>query len=499
MLFNSINFLIFFPIVTFIYFIIPYKVRYIWLLLASYFFYMSWNPLYALLMLTSTTITYISGLLIDKAHNSSPRLVFKYDIKKIYVAISVVLNIAILFYFKYFYFAIENINAVLTAFNITLITPKFDIILPVGISFYTFQALGYTIDIYRQEVKAERNFLRYALFVSFFPQLIAGPIERSKNLLIQLNQKHDFNYDRMRDGLLLMLFGYFLKMVIADRAAIMVNFVFDNYEAFTGFQIAIGVVAFAVQIYGDFAGYSAIAIGAAQVMGFTLIQNFNHPYFANSIQDYWNRWHISLSTWLRDYVYLPLAFSGKKMTNLRNYMSIFITFFISGLWHGASWNFVLWGTLHGIYLIIGKIIRPYRKKFNKFFKINTKTFSYNLFNIIITFILVNFGYLIFRAPNLYTAIEMFKNLFAEWNPWIFFDGSLYKMGLDRDDFWVLVFSTFILWAISMMQERFKIREKLAEQSILFRWTIYCIAIFYILTFGIYGPEYDATQFIYFQF
>lgn len=497
MLFNSISFLLFFPFVTLLYFLIPHRVRYIWLLIASYYFYMAWNPVYALLMLTSTFITYLSGLLIDRENKLEKENVKR---KKLWVALSLILNLSILFFFKYFYFAVDNINVILSAIHVELIQPKFDIILPVGISFYTFQALSYTIDIYRKEVYAERNFLKYALFVSFFPQLVAGPIERSKNLLIQISEKHSFSYDRMRDGLLLMLFGFFLKMVIADRAAILVNFVFDNYEAFEGIEIFIAAVAFAIQIYGDFAGYSAIAIGAAQVMGFRLMENFKRPYFANSISDFWNRWHISLSSWLRDYVFMPLAYKNGQTSTLRMHMSTMVTFFISGLWHGAAWTYVIWGTLHGLYIVIGKTVKPYRKKIEKKLKVNTKCFSYNLLNIVITFVIVVLTEMIFRAPDMYTVVEMYKQMFSVWNPWIFFDNSLYDMGLDRKDFWMLCFSIIILWVISYMQEHgIKIRQELAKQNLLFRWVIYWIAIFGILVFGIYGEGYDPVQFIYFQF
>lgn len=497
MLFNSISFLLFFPFVTLLYFLIPHRVRYIWLLIASYYFYMAWNPVYALLMLTSTFITYLSGLLIDRENKLEKENIKR---KKLWVALSLILNLSILFFFKYFYFAVDNINVILSAIHVELIQPKFDIILPVGISFYTFQALSYTIDIYRKEVYAERNFLKYALFVSFFPQLVAGPIERSKNLLVQISEKHSFNYERMRDGLLLMLFGFFLKMVVADRAAILVNFVFDNYEAYAGIEIFIAAVAFAIQIYGDFAGYSAIAIGAAQVMGFRLMENFKRPYFANSISDFWNRWHISLSSWLRDYVFMPLAYKNGQTSTLRMHMSTMVTFFISGLWHGAAWTYVIWGTLHGLYIVIGKTVKPYRKKIEKKLKVNTKCFSYNLLNIIITFVIVVLTEMIFRAPDMYTVVEMYKQMFSVWNPWIFFDDSLYDMGLDRKDFWMLCFSIMILWVISYMQERrIKIRQELAKQNIWFRWLIYIVAVVFIIVFGIYGEGYDPVQFIYFQF
>ena len=233
-------------------------------------------------------------------------------------------------------------------------------------------------------------------------------------------------------------------------------------------------------------------------MGFRLMANFNHPYFALNIQDFWRRWHISLSTWFRDYVYIPLG--GSRCSKLKKYRNIAIVFLTSGLWHGANWTYVIWGALHGFYQIMGDILKPLRNKVETIFKVNTQCFSYRLFNIIITFILVDFAWIFFRAPDIETAFTIIKQMFSIWNPWIFFDNSLYDMGLDRKDFWVLCFSVMILWAVSFMQERgIKIREELAKQNLIFRWIIYYAAIIFIIVFGIYGPEYDASQFIYFQF
>ena len=342
MLFNSIDFLIFFPIVTIAYFLIPHKFRYLWLLAASYYFYMCWNPKYALLMATSTVITWASGILIDRVNNKKNKTEQeKTKEKKLWVALSFISNLAILFFFKYFDFALANVNAVLTQFNFELIQPAFDVVLPVGISFYTFQALSYTVDIYRKEIYAEKNILKYALFVSFFPQLVAGPIERSKNLLIQFNKENHFDYDRVKNGLLLMLWGFFMKLVIADRVAMVVDQVYNNYAQYAGFEIAIATVFFAIQIYCDFGSYSNIAIGAAQVMGFTLMENFRQPYFSKSVAEFWRRWHISLSSWFRDYLYIPLG--GNRKGKVRKYINLMIVFLTSGLWHGASWHFVVWG------------------------------------------------------------------------------------------------------------------------------------------------------------
>lgn len=343
MLFNSYQFLIFFPVVTLIYFLIPHKIRYIWLLIASYFFYMCWNTKYALILLFSTAVTYVGGILISKANkveDNRKKIIYK----KVFVALSFIINLSILFLFKYFDFAIDNINRILAVLNIQLLNPKFDVVLPVGISFYIFQALGYTVDVYREDVKAERNFLKYALFVSFFPQLVAGPIERSKNLLEQMYEKHYFEAQRVKDGLLLMIWGGFQKIVIADRIAIVVDTIFNKFPEYGGMYIIVAAILFAFQIYCDFSGYSIIAVGAAKVMGFRLMENFNAPYFSMSISEFWRRWHISLSTWFKDYVYIPLG--GNRKGKIRKYINIMIVFFVSGLWHGASWNYIVWGGLN---------------------------------------------------------------------------------------------------------------------------------------------------------
>jgi len=331
MLFNSAEFLIFFPIVVLTYFLIPHKIRHIWLLVCSYFFYMCWNPKYALLMATSTIITYASGVLIEKY----------YERRKLWVGLSFVSNLSILFFFKYFDFALNNINQLLEYLGVSVITTTFDVVLPVGISFYTFQALSYTMDVYRGEIKAQKNLAKYALFVSFFPQLVAGPIERSGNLLNQIDERHTFDCDRVKRGLLLMAWGFFEKLMIADRAAILVNQIYGNYENYGSVALILATLAFAVQIYCDFSGYSDIAIGAAQVMGFSLMQNFRQPYFSLSIAEFWRRWHISLSTWFRDYLYIPLG--GSRCSKIKKYRNLMVTFMVSGLWHGSSWNYVIWG------------------------------------------------------------------------------------------------------------------------------------------------------------
>ena len=356
MLFNSSHFLIFFPVVVSLHFLIPHKVRYLWLLAASYYFYMCWNPKYALLMLTSTAITYASGLLIHRADRKNNII-----LKKLWVAVSFISNLAILFLFKYFDFALNNLNQILSLVGTQLIKPSFSLLLPVGISFYTFQALSYTMDVYRHDVAPEHNFLKYALFVSFFPQLVAGPIERSSNLIHQISERHSFDFHRFLRGLSLMLWGYFQKLVIADRAAIFVNTVYNNpsHYDYYGLVTILATILFAFQIYCDFSSYSDIARGAAEILGFTLMKNFDTPYFSQSISEFWRRWHISLSTWFRDYVYIPLG--GNRKGTCRKYINLMIVFCISGLWHGASWNFVIWGALNGFYQMFGALFAPVRK------------------------------------------------------------------------------------------------------------------------------------------
>lgn len=304
---------------------------------------MCWNAKYVFILLFSTAITYASGLLITRA-NKCKEEDKRIRIKKIFVGLSFIINLAILFLFKYFDFAIDNANRVLSHFSMQVINPTFDVILPVGISFYIFQALSYTVDVYREDVKAEKNFLKYALFVSFFPQLVAGPIERSKNLLKQVHEKHYFDAQRVKDGLLLMIWGGFQKIVIADRVAIVVDTIFNKFPQYGGMYIVVATILFAFQIYCDFSGYSTIAIGAAKVMGFQLMENFNAPYLSMSVAEFWRRWHISLSSWFRDYLYIPLG--GNRKGKFRKYINLMIVFIISGLWHGAQWSFIAWGALN---------------------------------------------------------------------------------------------------------------------------------------------------------
>lgn len=497
MLFNSFSFLIFFPIVTLFYFILPQKIRYIWLLLASYYFYMSWNPKYALLLLFSTVITYMSGLLMGKAAKQKKKNV-SMRLKKGSVALSFALNLSILFFFKYFDFAMDNLNAVLSAFGMQLLNPSFDVLLPVGISFYTFQALSYTMDVYREQIPVEKNFFKYALFVSFFPQLVAGPIERSTNLLPQCSQHHSFDYQRVKEGLLLMIWGLFLKLVISDRVAIIVNQVYGDYSAYDGPLVAFATIMFGMQIYCDFGAYSLIAKGAAKVLGFRLMDNFKQPYFSRSISEFWRRWHISLSSWFRDYLYIPLG--GNRKGKLRKYINTMIVFLTSGLWHGANWTFVIWGALHGGFIVIGDLLKPLKHKIARFLHISTVSLPYLALQTIITFLLVNFAWIFFRAETIHHALGIIRQMSLSWDLSVFTDGSLFTLGLSRESFLTGAVSIAVLCLVSLLRYRqIPLDKIIARSSILVQWPVYLLLIFSTLIFGIYGPLYSASQFIYFQF
>ena len=498
MLFNSIQFLMFLPIVLLVYFVLPNKVKYLWLLVSSYYFYMCWNAKYAVLILVSTLITYISGLLIESIKGLDIENRKAAMLKNSVVAVSFISNLSILFYFKYVNFILELLSKVLAHVNIQLNVPSFDILLPVGISFYTFQALSYTMDVYRDEIYAEKNFFRYALFVSFFPQLVAGPIERSKNLLKQLAIPRKFEFDNFRDGILLMIWGYFLKLVIADRIAIFVDTVYGDYNTYAGCYLIVATILFAFQIYCDFAGYSTIAMGSARILGIQLMENFEAPYFATSVASFWRKWHISLTSWFKDYLYIPLG--GRRKGKVRKYINKFIVFLVSGLWHGASLSFVAWGGLNGLYQIIGEILGPARKKIAITFELNTNAKCYKFLNVTITFILVDFSWIFFRAHRFKEAIEIIKQIVKVKNPWIIFDGSLYGCGLSLSEFWLMIFAIIVLLFADFCKHKgIVIREAVTRQDGWFRYLFIALSILIVMTFGKYGPAYDASNFIYFQF
>ncbi len=500
MQFNSLHFLIFFPVVLLVYLVIPAKVRYIWLLLVSYYFYMSWNPVYALLIAFSTVITYLCSVAIG-ALDPDPAGRDRH-IRHFMLFAGLFANLAVLFVFKYFNFATDSVNAVLGRLNMPTHALRVDFVLPVGISFYTFQALGYMIDVYRGDTPVEKNPLRYALFVSFFPQLVAGPIERSGNLLSQLRNADKIkvlDYERMVKGFSVMLWGFFMKVVVADRAAVIVNHVFDNWWHLDSLALVLGALFFAIQIYCDFAGYSAVAIGAAGVLGFKITDNFNTPYFAVSVRDFWRRWHITLSTWFRDYVYIPLG--GNRKGAARKYFNLLITQLLSGLWHGANWTYVVWGGIHGLYQIAGDVTRGPKEKLYRKLGVNTGAASFRALKIFVTFCFVTLAWIFFRAPSVSVACGYIARIFTHIDPWNLTNGSLADIGIAGRELNILLISVAVLIVVDLLQKRKNRRfdSLLENQNLWFRPAVLLILAFAIIIFGAYGMSFDPQQFIYFQF
>ena len=496
MLFHSFSFLLFFPLVTGMYFLIPKRAKQLWLLVASYYFYMSWNVQYGCLILLVTAIGYGGGLLLaqNKVRQGKRRLAV--------LTGSVLLCVGILFFFKYSAFAVQNINELLRAVGSVRALRVPDLILPVGISFYTFQTIGYLIDVWKGKTEAEKSFLRFALFVSFFPQLVAGPIERSKNLLNQMrsiDQIQVWDAKRVASGGIFMVWGLFMKMVIADRIAIPVDTVFNNFRMYGGTEIALAAVGFAIQIYCDFGSYSMIAIGAAKVMGFQLMENFNTPYFAVGIRDFWGRWHISLSTWFRDYLYIPLG--GNRRGKFRKAVNIMIVFLTSGLWHGADWSFVLWGGIHGFYQVIEDVTEKFRNKLWKAMNVKTDCFSWKFLQMTVTFVLVVFAWIFFRADSIRDALGVIKRIVTCQTPWVLFDGEIYNLGLDRIEMNILIVSLVILFLVDLVRylKKQTLDVFLMSQNLWFEWFAVIGLIVMIFIFGEYGPTFDPQQFIYFQF
>lgn len=484
MLFNSLHFAAFFPVVVLAYFAIPLRFRWTLLLAASYYFYMCWKVEYVLLILLSTCVDYAAARAMGRRPDRRSRRPFLW--------MSLVANLGLLFAFKYLEFASENLENALAAFDIFVDVPLFDALLPVGISFYTFQTLSYTIDVYRGKLEPERHFGYFALYVAFWPQLVAGPIERPGRLLPQLRTYRPFDPDRVRTGLALMIWGFFKKLVIADRLAAYVDAVYAGQSLAGpepgGGAVLLATYLFAFQIYCDFSGYSDIAIGASRVMGIDLMTNFRRPYFATSISDFWGRWHISLSTWFRDYVYVPLG--GNRVARSRHFANLLITFLVSGLWHGASWTFVIWGGLHGAYLVLSILLRPWRARAAERIGLGRwpglVTFAQRLW----VFQLVAVGWIFFRAGSLGEAIDFLRRIVA--SP---LDLSGMPLPFGPMDFWVALGSIVLLLALEVWKGDRRLDSKLFRGSKAQRRLFYVAMTLLLLWFGVF----TSKQFIYFQF
>jgi len=399
--------------------------------------------------------------------------------------------------FKYLSFLLENLSAAASLLGGGFDVPALGLLLPVGISFYTFQALGYTIDVYRGDIDAERDFLRYALFVSFFPQLVAGPIERSGSLLRQLRTEQRFDGVRVRAGLVRMGWGFFLKIVIADRLAFFVDSVFNAPEGQPGSAVVLAAVLFTFQIYCDFGGYSSIAIGAAQVLGVTLTENFRRPFLAPSVREFWRRWHISLSSWLRDYLYIPLG--GSRRGLARTLLNTLIVFFVSGLWHGAAWHFVFWGVLHGLYLVAGRLTLPARRRLWAALHIREDGALHRVCGTALTFFFICFAFLFFRANSMADAVTLLRAVVTDFRPEALAGEGLFAFGMDRPDMIAAASALAVLIGCDALGERFSVLDALERRALPLRWAAYLLLILAVAVFGVYGPEYDAAAFIYFAF
>lgn len=477
MLFNSLQFLVFFLVVTPLYFLLPHRWQWLHLLIASCIFYCAFIPVYIFILFFTIVIDYIAGILIENAEGKK---------RKQFLVMSIVANVGVLAVFKYYNFLIGNMNGLLEQFHITTYNlPLLNIILPIGLSFHTFQAMSYTIEVYRGNQKAERHFGIYALYVMFYPQLVAGPIERPQNLLHQFHEEHKFDYGNLLIGLRLMLWGLFKKVVIADRLAIFVNGVFHSPENYGGLNIIVALIFFAYQIYCDFSGYSDMALGAAHVMGFKLMRNFNHPFQSKNVTEFWRRWHISLSTWFNDYLFNPIVIEKRDWGKWGVAFGLIITFFISGLWHGAGWNFVLFGLLHGLAMVYEFFTKKQRGRLSK--KIPSSI--YNPLSQLLTFGFLLVAWIFFRSPNFQTSSLVLHKIFTHDAAYLTFKavksfGSL--------SFAVGILSTLFLLAL----DRF-INPELDwfNKKPVADFAFCTFILLMIVSLGVFGQQ----SFIYFQF
>ena len=491
MQFNSLQFLLFFPVVAGCYFAIPFRYRWALLLAASYYFYMCWKAEYIILILASTAIDYLAAIGMEKCAGTRTR--------RMWLVLSLCANLGILFAFKYFNFFSDSVRAALDRFDLFYDVPQFEALLPVGISFYTFQSMSYTIDVYRRARPAERHVGLFALYVAFFPQLVAGPIERSTRLLPQFRKQFDFDYRRVVSGLQLIFWGLFKKMVIADRLAHAVDQVYGNPDSYAGPALILASYFFAFQIYCDFSAYSDIAVGSARVLGYDLMQNFRRPYLATSISNFWQRWHISLSTWFRDYLYIPLG--GNRAGKIRWQANLLAVFLVSGLWHGANWTFIAWGGLHGAYMVIGIWTASLRNRAARLAGLTRHPRIRAGFQIVITFHLAVAAWVFFRANTVAEAVNIIRSTLDVRASLVSLQ-HVYQSGAFEETFGLdslhLAFSgglVMFLVSIQCVQERCDIRALFNRAPLWLRWAIYVSGALAILNLGVIAE----VPFIYFQF
>jgi alginate O-acetyltransferase complex protein AlgI len=483
MLFNSIDYLIFFPVVVALYFAMPARWRWLLLLLASYFFYMCWKPEYVVLIMISTLVDYYAGIKMGQQPSRKK--------KKPYLVLSLLVNLGMLAGFKYLDFFNGSANVLFNELNIDRQFPIYNILLPVGISFYVFQSLSYTIDVYRGSVQPEKHAGKFALYVCFFPQLVAGPIERSSHLLPQVNHPQSFDQQRLVSGLKLMLWGFFKKLVIADRLGMFVGNVYNNPTEFTGLPVILATVLFAFQLYCDFSGYTDIARGSARILGYDLMINFNRPMIARSLRDFWNRWHISLTTWFRDYLLYSLPYiKGRQIIMGKIYRNLIITYLIMGLWHGAAWTFVIFGLFHGILLVLETVTERQRNWLFEKTRLNDFPFLKTSLSIIVTFLILSFSLLFFRAGSLKDSLLLISNS-VDFSS---FSSSLRMMAKDYELLFGMLMVVFLL-ITEYLHEKHDLVRVLSSKHIALRWPVYIGFIFFVLLFGVLHEQ----MFIYFQF
>ncbi len=492
MQFISVHFLILMPFLLLGYYTVPAKCRYLFLLACSILYYLSWmtHPGSALPLLFVILATWTGARLIEKSSLEKCR--------KICLLVTMVLTLGSLLYFKYADFLLTSILSVLgTGTQGHSVSP----LMPIGISFFTFQSLSYVFEVYYKRTNTERNILRYAAYITFFPTILSGPIESPQKLLEQVKHIGElrFRFENIRNGIVFALSGAWIKYVIADRFSVIANTVFGSYHSYGSVILCFGSICYTLQIYCDFLAYSLIALGLGKMLGISLTENFNAPYFARSIQDFWRRWHISLSTWLRNYVYIPLG--GSRCSALRKNINLFATFLVSGIWHGADWTYVIWGMLHGAYQIIGNVASPFREWLYNRLHVKKNCFSFRLGQRICTFALVSFAWIFFRADSIPDAFHYIAGMAGRFDIWNLFNNSIYNLGLDILQMNILMVS-FIIFLIA---DYFRYKTNtgidilLAKQNLAFYWLAVIFLFVSTFIFGMYGPEINASDFIYFQF
>lgn len=511
MAFTELSFFVFAACLVLFYYLLPAKMQWIVLLTGSVIFYVSYGAEKLPFLLAAAGIAWWAALRMEKIRPDGPesRALARKKQKKVLLGAGALL-VLLLLYAKVGTWVIQSFAALLRL-NADSVPQA---ILALGVSYYTFSMLGYLADVYYGKEKAETNFLRFLLFAIYFPKILQGPISRHKFLAPQLKETHRFCYEAFCFGFQLMLWGYFKKMVIADRLAMLVNYVFDNVETQTGAHLLMAACFSAVQLYCDFSGCMDIAGGFSQILGLKLEPNFNHPFFSRSAAEFWRRWHITLGTWFKDYVYMPLAISprviriSKKVREtcgaragkaVMTVLPLSVVWVLTGLWHSTGWNYVVWGVYWGTLIICANVFAPELKKLTGFLHINTKTESWKIFQMVRTFFLFVVGRILTVPGTLHGSAEVFKKIFFDFQPGSLFDGSVYSLELDRANFHLALVCIFVLWAVSMLQEKKPVRQRLAESNVVFRWAAWYALLFSIVIFGVYGPEFSAAAFVYMNF